>query len=410
MYRPEIEKYICDLLAIDLPNVEVAKPAEHSLVISSVCMSVENIKLIYTLMKERQKEAGEINDLFVKYLSRIEFLLEHPQGVQGGSSKSVFEPSSERFMVEKCGPDSSRALTPEEFARAQHYILFQDVSVCETSEKDGLMTENWQQTLHRLMLEIDLSSYYNRHIVAHEGKDAGVCKVDILGLLRQIRKYPSGFMVSKEKETRVRLLASALHDHFSQSGEQLARENMERLKETYTKIVARNLDKQRLVEHNLRMALGAISSRMGSIRETSQRAREVVVSGIYAGEFIDRFIFAFEIRRGCPRSAGSPAKNERKVVPTSGYEPGERNGREELKYTIALCNPQPRVVTEKKLAQTMFFGGPKRKAKTAPPALQRKQKIIKYWGCILISRSFINEYSKLREVEELLHSGVDKYK
>ncbi len=287
--------------------MEISKPEEHALVISSVCMSLESVKLIYNIMKGRDTEVRVVSDLFGKYMDRIQIFLDNPQGIQAGT---VFEPTEARFGVEPTGKEGPP--TKAEFDAAQHYVLFQDISIQEKKESE-LLTEKWQQSLHRLLLEIDLSSYYNKRIQA-DRKDS-LYKIDLLELLQQIKKYPSGFMVSPEKSIKVKLLASSLYNYFQKGGEKNARASMEKLKKTYSEIVAKSAKKQQQVEHNLRMAISAINSRMSSVKETTRRANDVIISGIYAGDFISRFVFAFETKREVPK----PSK-DKKAVPIPTYE------------------------------------------------------------------------------------------
>eukprot|EP01022_Parablepharisma_sp_SALTPOND_P017064 TRINITY_DN2648_c0_g1_i2.p1 TRINITY_DN2648_c0_g1~~TRINITY_DN2648_c0_g1_i2.p1 ORF type:complete len:737 (+),score=91.23 TRINITY_DN2648_c0_g1_i2:1618-3828(+) len=327
--RAIVEKYIADLLNIDLPSMDLPEAEDNSLVISSVCISIQNLKLIYETLLSRISEVSAIKETCTKYINRIKFIMENPSGME--VFPPIFMPTEDRFKAE---PPSNR----EEFVSSSHYIMFQDVSVRE-KKREQILSEKWQQALHKLLLEIDLTGYYNESGVALKGNEECVYEISILKLLRELYEYPNGFMANAGNKTKVKLLAGDLLNYFEERDEKSARESMESLKDTYMKTVAVTLDKQQKVEYCLRQAINSLKSRIGKTEESCNQIQDTIISGIYADHFITKFVFTFEIKKEIP--------------PT----PKDKKGTSEAIYTVSLSEAKAKPVTARGIAGVMFLGG-----------------------------------------------------
>lgn len=276
-------------MAIDLPKWNFTEGGEDALDISAVCMSVETIKFIYDRLYKNIGEIQSTNDNLGKYLNRVQFMLDNQKSI------NFFEPTEDRFIVEQLWKESPP--TKDEFAMGSHYIVLQDISVKE-SKKEEFLSEKWQQSIHKLLTEIDLTAYYNKQKQS-ETLEA-TYEIELQELMYQVYNNPSGFLVPVQKTVRIKLLAYFLISYIEATGEKEMKANLEKLKGVYVKQIAVTLDKQQRVEHNLRMAMSATSSKVSGIKENVARNFGETISGIYAGRFMKNLIFAYDIKKEYP--------------------------------------------------------------------------------------------------------------
>ena len=141
-------------MAVELPSLEVTQAAKDTVMVSSLCMSLENIKLIQELLYEDIGNLEKIDSTFVKYVNRIQFFIENKDTTSMYPDK--FKPNKKNFQY--INMSSSNEITEEQFENANYYILFQDIEINEPNQK-SIQLHKWEQCLVQLLLEPDLTSY-----------------------------------------------------------------------------------------------------------------------------------------------------------------------------------------------------------------------------------------------------------
>ena len=299
-YRKMIDEYLEELLSVDLPSFDIVDAEEDSLIVSSVCMSVESIKLIHELMQGHFDYIKLHKESFSKYVARVQFFISNQE--TSTNPNDIFKPTEKSFQAET--GDGLPPPTKEEFESAYHYVLFQDISV-KSGKNTDMQLEKWQSCITKLLSEIDLSSYYNNQIRDKtSSKPAQQSK--LTKLLYQIFKCPEGFISDQDNGVKIKLMAYYLINYFEAQGEENARNDLETLKTIYDEGVKLILDKHQRVEQNLRLTLTALTNRDSCLKTQIVRYNNDVVNNILAGRFVTTYRYPYEITK--ISAAASPPK------------------------------------------------------------------------------------------------------
>ena len=212
--------------------------------------------------------------------------------------------------------------------------------------------------MHKLLLNIDLTAYYNKFTkkAGAEKEITSEGRSELNELLHHVNKYPKGFVVHIERAVKVKLLAYFLLKHNKGESDTFTKPTLDKMKVDYQASIQHTLEKKNEVEHNLRMKISALTSRIGSIRENRKRCQVDILYGILAARFIRGFQAVYEIKKEVPNSKAKGAKPMAKGAPP-----------ELLKYILFIADP-PKIMTAKSLASKMFTGG-KSPAKSSTASL-----------------------------------------
>ena len=124
----------------------------------------------------------------------------------GGSGEAItvgdiFNPTESTYKY--CTIDFDDKLTPEEFKNASHYILLQNVKINKIGE-EVIELKKWQHCLITVLAQTSLTSYCQkiRNVSTLEVKDEMLYE-----LFWQMHKSPTGFLLSANKEGKVKVMA-----------------------------------------------------------------------------------------------------------------------------------------------------------------------------------------------------------
>lgn len=308
-------------------------------------MTVENLKFIQELMKKNLSEVKKTNESLGKYIGRVQFFLENADS--NTISTNIFQPTEKNFKVECI--DNLPPPCKEEFTAARHYIIFQDESIKE-EQKEDFVLEKWQNCMEKLLLEVDLSAYYNKCIKTETQLNSS--ESELLRLLRLIYKSPTSFLVDPDKTSKIKLFATYLINYLTSEGEKNAKMNLEALGKEYRKSVEINFEKQQRVEHNLRLSIGALNSKLTTIKYQIVRYNNDVFHSVLAEKFIKVYECNYEIYK--INGAAFEAPKHKSFFSS---KPDPNLASKEDKYVISFPQPKKKGSTHKKSLAGMLFIG-----------------------------------------------------
>ncbi len=277
------------MLAIELPSFGVEE-AEETLIVSSVCMSLRSIRCIHEIMQKNIEEVKQMNESFSKYVFRVQFLLESQDGT--GLSVDIFNPTEKNFHGEPA--DGLPPPTKEEFADAYHYVMLQDIHLKEVKDEE-IPLDKWQHCIVSLLIDIDLSSYYEKSTKEDPAKGRKGSRLS--KLLHQVYKSPSTFVSDPEKSGRVKLMAYYLINYLEKEGEEDVKRVLESLRNAYQSVVEAFVEKQQRAEQSLRITINALATRCASIKSQISRYIRDVFTCVLARRFINSYVCPYEIKR-----------------------------------------------------------------------------------------------------------------
>lgn len=310
-----MEEYMNELFAVELPCLEVAEVAKGTVVVNSICMSLENIKLAHEILFKNMESLKKINETFMKYVDRVQFLLSNEE------SMDIFRPRESNFQY--TAMDSSGAVGDKEFASAVRYILFQEVKTNEPKEK-GAALEKWEQCLVQLLLETDLTSYCNK--VANAPATALSRENPLHQLFWQIHKAPTGFLIDSNKGGQVKVTAYFLSKYFQDIRDKNLLKDFNKLRDFYQKSVQEFLEKQQRLEQSLHVTINSLTNRIAGIESRMGANSSNVYQCMLARRILNDYSCWYEIVQDVP----SPS---RKLLQRSNTI---AVGKSVHKYTISL--------------------------------------------------------------------------
>jgi len=300
----QIDSYYQKLLfKIEIPKydsvITIKQNLDDFVNISSVCISLQNLKLIYETFQSKFEELTSIHERCSKYISRLKFTFSE------SDKPSIFMPTEERFQCENLDNSNNEQIKNEEFICASHYVFLSDINIKEKKPVQNTEQIIWQEDLFKLLLEIDLTGVVNNSNVYAFYKEK--YEVEILKLLRQIYDNPSKFLVSKENCYKVKILAMSLLDYFEPKGEKIARESIELLKGYYENTVKNTIIRQQDLEHKLRIIINSLHNRKLNIEQNCIQIQEKIISKKYAEQFMQKLqLGSLEITKEFRKENTSP--------------------------------------------------------------------------------------------------------
>jgi len=362
-----MENYMVELLAVELPRLEVGEVGKELVVVNSVCMSLEHIKLIHETLYKNIESLKEINETFTKCVDRIQFLLTTEESI------NIFHPKEPNFRYLKMG--SSSPITDKEFSEAFHYILFQNVKVNEPKEQ-AFTLHKWQKCLARLLPNIDLTSYCNK--VANAPSTTLSKENPLSELFWQIHKAPTSFLIDSNKVGEVKVTAYFLSKYFDDIRNKNLLKEFNELLNYYKKAVEEFLEKKERLEQSLRMTINSLSNKIASIESRMNSNESNVYQCLLARGILDSYTCWYEIVKVTPSTSKGFFRRSATTIIRE----------EDIKFSINL--------EELKKSPT--------KKKREP---QRTPKKIEEYD-INLNNSFLEDYSKYTEVRDCIESGKDK--
>lgn len=298
--RNLIEDYVSELLAVELPSFTVKADESEALLINSVCISIENFKLIYDLLTSNKEDVMKIKKQIVKYIERIDLYMESTNSTV---FVNPFEPR-EPFFKYHC-VETDKKVSPEEFKDALHYVIMQKVTSRGLSSVQ-LQLAKWQHCLIKILLETNLTSFCQRVEVTSEIKGRGESM--LVELFRQMHKCPREYLLSANKEGQVRVMGYYLVKYFLQADTKNVVDELERLKEIYLKDTADILAQQQKIEQSLRLHINSLGNKASIILNEIKENDSDVFECTLARKFVLQYRCAYEIKKYLAGEAINKAK------------------------------------------------------------------------------------------------------
>ena len=300
-----MNKYIAQLLAVELPSFEVAEAEKDALIISSVCMSVPSIKIIHETMHKNIESVKQIKENFAKYVTRVQFSIENRDITL--PYEDIFKPTEKTFKYAQV--DSLLPPTKEEFQLATHYILFQDVHINEIKGEE-ISLGKWQNCLVNLLLETDLTSYCSQLGGPNHGEGSN----SLTDMMWQIHSSPTGYLINSERLGQVKVMAYFLWQYFKTAGEEYAMKELEALCNHFRSTVENFLERQQNVEQTLRLTINALSNRINNIKTETIRFNSDIFQCILARRFWTQYTCMYEITKVSMAALKSTDKKRCSVI------------------------------------------------------------------------------------------------
>jgi len=316
-----------ELLGVELPSLELEKAPEGTVIVNSICMSIENIKLIHEILYSNVDALKKINETFGKRIDRIQFLLKNEQ------SMSTFKPREQNFHY--IAMDSESPVTAKEFADAFHYILFQEVTINEPKE-ENVVLEKWQKCLVQLLVDIDLTSYCNK--VANTPSTALNKNNSLCELFWQIYKEPNVFLIDFNKGAQVKIAAYFLARHFEEVKDINPLKEFNELRDHYKKAVERFLDKQQQLEQSLHLTISSLTNRIAGIESEMSRNNSNVYQCILARKILHNYTCYYEITQDTTKKSNDEFKKYKISLEDLKKPKAKKKGAQKVSKKISEYN------------------------------------------------------------------------
>eukprot|EP00826_Nyctotherus_ovalis_P026045 TRINITY_DN2030_c0_g1_i4.p2 TRINITY_DN2030_c0_g1~~TRINITY_DN2030_c0_g1_i4.p2 ORF type:complete len:336 (+),score=86.10 TRINITY_DN2030_c0_g1_i4:1297-2304(+) len=287
-----MEEYMNELFAVELPCLEIAEVAKGTVVVNSVCMSLENIKLVHEILFKNMESLKKINETFMRCVDRVQFLLLNEKLMD------IFRPRESNFQCRAM--DSSGAVASKDFQGAIHYILFQEVKTNEPKEETAAL-EKWQQCLVLLLLETDLTSYCNK--VANAPATVLSKENPLRELFWQIHKAPAGFLIDSNKGGQVKVTAYFLSKYFEDIKGKNLLTDFNKLRDYYQQSVQEFLEEQQRLEQSLHVAINSLTNRIAGIESRIGANSSNVYQCMLARRILNDYSCWYEITQDCPSTS-----------------------------------------------------------------------------------------------------------
>eukprot|EP00826_Nyctotherus_ovalis_P063292 TRINITY_DN926_c0_g2_i1.p1 TRINITY_DN926_c0_g2~~TRINITY_DN926_c0_g2_i1.p1 ORF type:complete len:310 (-),score=95.88 TRINITY_DN926_c0_g2_i1:802-1731(-) len=261
----------------------------EALLINSVCISIENFKLIYELLTNNKEDVMKIKKQILKYIDRIDSFMESTNSTV---FVNPFEPR-EPFFKYHC-VETNAKVSPEEFKDALRYVIMQKVtSRCLNPVQ--LQLTKWQHCLVKILLETNLTSFCQRVEVTSEIRSKGESM--LVELFRQMHKCPREYLLSANKEGQVRVMGYYLVKYFLQADTKNVVDELDRLKEVYIKDTADILAQQQKIEQSLRLHINSLGNKASVILNEIKENDSDVFECTLARKFVLQYKCAYEIKK-----------------------------------------------------------------------------------------------------------------
>jgi len=290
--RNLIEEYLKELLAVELPSFELKSEQTDPLIVNSVCISIENLKLIYDLLINDKEEIMKINNQVLKQAERINNAIEPNESFL---HINPFEPQ-EPFFKYVC-VEGDEKLEAEEFKKALHYVILKKVT-SKKLESVNLQLKKWQQCLIKILSETNLTPFCQRIEQITETNEQG--ERTLVELFKQMHKCPREYLLSAKKEDQVRIMGHFLVKHFLEANTKEVLEELDHLKDVYYKDIKQMSIQQQSIEQSLRLTMNSLGNKVSIILNEIKENDSDVFECTLARKFILEYKCAYEIRKYSP--------------------------------------------------------------------------------------------------------------
>eukprot|EP01022_Parablepharisma_sp_SALTPOND_P033601 TRINITY_DN89110_c0_g1_i1.p1 TRINITY_DN89110_c0_g1~~TRINITY_DN89110_c0_g1_i1.p1 ORF type:complete len:1013 (-),score=106.12 TRINITY_DN89110_c0_g1_i1:723-3668(-) len=359
------DSYIAKLLEVKCPNFEEALESEIN--VNSICVSLSGIKVIHQLLYKNISELSQIKDVYAKCVNHLQFLLDS----KSKDHPHIFAPTLQTFKVDAIeGITSSQ----EDLKSSSHYFVFQNISFKDSMRKD-LFSEKWQHLLHRLLLEVDLSSHCGL-----PAESSTVEQNEILEILKQIAKHPMAYITNKDASTKVSLLAHYLYEFFASMGEELVPDAICDLKLKCEKNITEISEQIKYVGHGFRKVINAMTNILNSLSQTNAKYANEAIAGMVANRIIRSFPIPFRIYCEYPTTKSKQQKDP------NNYH-----------YSISFFERRKSGVMEiSSLSLKMFVGKPKKPLGTL---VSEGSSVKEFVGC----------FAQLKDLADIVRANKDSH-
>ena len=277
-----MNKYFEDLISIKLPLLSISELKNELLMVSSICISLENIKCIQEVFYENIEKVREINPNCAKYIERIDFFIKSDKSIT--NSFNVSQLSSESFKYVCLDPEDK--LSPKEVKDAICYVLFKDINIIEQKD-ENVKCEKWQDCLIKLLLKTDLTSYTD------EGNDE--LKISMVKLFKQIYKTPIRFSANVSEAGHVKVMGYYLSKHLKNVEAKNLSNEINALKNSFQIDIKDLLSKQQELEKLLRLTVNSLNNKIIGIQREIDEANTDIFQCCLARELIKKYNCEYEI-------------------------------------------------------------------------------------------------------------------
>jgi len=290
--RNLIEEYVKELLAVELPSLELKSEQTDALIVNSVCISIENLKIIYDLLINNKEDIMKINKQVLKQAERIDNVIEASESFL---RVNPFEPQ-QPFFKYVC-VEGDEKLEAKEFKEALHYVILKKVT-SKKLESVNLQLKKWQQCLIKILSETNLTSLCQRIEQITETNEQG--ERTLVELFKQMHKCPKEYLLSAKKEGQVRIMGHFLVKYFLEANTKEVLEELDYLKDVYYKDIKQMSIQQQSIEQSLRLTTNSLSNKVSIILNEIKENDSDVFECTLARKFILEYKCAYEIRKYSP--------------------------------------------------------------------------------------------------------------
>ena len=296
--RELMNEYFNKLLSKDLPSLEIDKTEKKPVSITSICLSLECIKLIQCIFEKRIDEVKSINKNCANLIERISLFTKDEDN--GMVNTNIYKPNPKLFTY--ILPDDSNKMTLSEFTNALHYVVFSRIEIAKLKDVN-IKLEEWQRSFVELLLEIYLSSYSNESDTENKGV--------FLDLFYQILKTPFRFVSDPQKEDKIKLIGYYLRQHYKNLSEEDIFNEINDLAKVFQDNIGVLLKQQQQIDYILREIINALKMTITRIENDIKKVKIGMYQCAIGEKFIELYYCDYKINK----ILGKKHKGEPKFIP-----------------------------------------------------------------------------------------------
>lgn len=212
---------------------------------------------------------------------------------------SIFKPNKTLFKY--IIVDGNKKLKRGKFTEARHYVLLQYINDDQDEIKEEKF-EKWELCLIKILLEINLSSYYGG-IVKKLGE-----KTMLEELFTRVYKEPVEFLLELNNEGRIKLMAHFLSKYFKTAEIKAISLSFRKLYKHFQTRMQIDASNYRKIEEHLKTIVSSFTKVLNGIKnEVETNTREVFQCEM-ARKFISSYCCRYEIKKVPQKRAESTEK------------------------------------------------------------------------------------------------------
>jgi len=288
--RKIVDEYVKELLAIELPLFKEKADNEY-FTISSVCISIEDIKLILDLLVENSASVNEIDLTIIKCIERIHHINDSHMLVNKDSK--IFE-----------SIETNEPLDEEELKAARYYVIIQSIKTNKDTEEEDLLGK-WEQCLIKILFKTNLNSYCARiEKVLPLNSQYNMVEE----LFHQIYKEPNEFLLDIKDKGTVKVMAYFLANHFRIADPKCILENIQKLHCHYKELISIDSARYRNIEQHLQLVINFLNNKINAIENEIERYNQDVFQCTIARTFLSLYNCQYKIKKELKKRDNSNKK------------------------------------------------------------------------------------------------------